>query len=120
MTETLEKPAPSKDVTLTERAVERILRLLAEDQHRGMMLRLAVAGGGCSGFQYNITFDDAKTADDRMIEQGGAKVLIDDVSWEYLRGSQLDYVEELIGSRFEVKNPNAASTCGCGTSFSIG
>ena len=120
MAETLEKPASSEDVVLTDRAVSRIVQLLSEAGHRGMMFRVAVAGGGCSGFQYNLTLDDAKTAEDRVIERDGAVVLIDDTSWEYLRGSQLDFVEELIGARFEITNPNAASTCGCGTSFSIG
>lgn len=112
--------ATGEDVTLTERAAKRISHLLGEDEHKGMMFRVAVNGGGCSGFQYAFTFDDQKTADDRVIEKDGALVLIDDVSWEYLRGSCVDYVEELIGSRFEIANPNAASTCGCGTSFSIG
>jgi iron-sulfur cluster insertion protein len=116
MAETLEK---TQDVTLTDRAVRRIAALLAQGEHRGMAFRIAVAGGGCSGFQYSFTFDDSSTADDRTIERDGARVLIDDMSWEYLRGSQVDYVEELIGSRFEIANPNAASTCGCGTSFSI-
>jgi len=110
----------TEDVTLTDRAVRRISRLLTEGEHKGMMFRVAVAGGGCSGFQYAFTFDDQKTADDRVIERGGAVVLIDEVSWDYLRGSCVDYVEELIGERFEIANPNAASTCGCGTSFSIG
>jgi iron-sulfur cluster assembly accessory protein len=121
MTEVLTpSPAASReDVTLTDRAVRRISRLLAEDEHKGMMFRVAVNGGGCSGFQYAFTFDDQKTADDRVIAHDGAVVLIDDVSWEYLRGSCVDYVEELIGSRFEIANPNAASTCGCGTSFSV-
>ena len=124
MTEVLTpSPTPAStgdDVTLTDRAVRRISGLLAEGEHRGMMFRVAVNGGGCSGFQYAFTFDDQKTADDRVIERDGAVVLIDDVSWEYLRGSCVDYVEELIGARFEIANPNAASTCGCGTSFSIG
>ena len=119
MTEILDRPTSSEDVTLTDGAVRRIAHLLGEDDHKGTMFRVAVAGGGCSGFQYSFTFDDQKTADDRMIERDGAVVLIDDISWEYLRGSQLDYVEEMIGARFEISNPNAASTCGCGTSFSI-
>jgi iron-sulfur cluster assembly accessory protein len=115
-------PSPvvsGNDVTLTERAAKRIMRLLSDGDHKGMMFRVAVNGGGCSGFQYAFTFDDQKTADDRVIQQDGAVVLIDDVSWEYLRGSCVDYVEELIGERFEIANPNAASTCGCGTSFSV-
>jgi iron-sulfur cluster insertion protein len=119
MTEILDKPASAEDVILTDRAARRIAQLLREDEHKGMMFRVAVAGGGCSGFQYAFTFDDQKTADDRIITRDGATVLIDDVSWEYLRGSCVDYVEELIGARFEIANPNAASTCGCGTSFSV-
>jgi iron-sulfur cluster assembly accessory protein len=120
MADILEKSTSSEDVVLTDRAVRRIAHLLAEGEHRGMMFRVAVAGGGCSGFKYSFTFDDQKTTDDRVIQRDGAVVLIDDVSWEYLRGSRVDYLEELIGSRFEIANPNAASTCGCGTSFSIG
>ena len=105
-------------VGLTERAARRIAEILDEEPGPAV-LRVAVTGGGCSGFQYAFTFDDQKTADDRVIQQDGAVVLIDDVSWEYLRGSCVDYVEELIGERFEIANPNAASTCGCGTSFSV-
>ena len=114
-------PAPTgEDVVLTDRAARRIAHLLADGEHKGMMFRVAVNGGGCSGFQYAFTFDDQKTADDRVIARDGAVVVIDEVSWDYLRGSCVDYVEELIGARFEIANPNAASTCGCGTSFSIG
>lgn len=120
MPDTIENTASSEQVSLTERAARRIAELLAQEAHRGAMLRIAVRGGGCSGFQYDFTFDDEKTADDRVISQSGARVVIDDTSWELLRGSRLDYVEELIGARFEITNPNAASTCGCGTSFSIG
>jgi iron-sulfur cluster insertion protein len=84
------------------------------------MLRLAVQGGGCSGFAYGFSFDDEKRADDVAIEGHGVTVLIDEVSLEYLSGSEIDYVEELVGAAFTVRNPNAASSCGCGNSFSLG
>ena len=105
-------------VTVTARAAKRIAEIIAaEDQP--MMLRLAVTGGGCSGFQYNFALDDAVADDDLVIEEGGIKVLIDSTSLEFLKGAELDYVDDLIGAAFKVNNPNAASSCGCGTSFSI-
>ena len=82
-------------------------------------LRVAVEGGGCSGFQYNFSFEDARQDDDLVIERDGAAVLVDSTSLELLKGSELDYVEEMVGSSFQVKNPNATSSCGCGNSFSV-
>jgi iron-sulfur cluster insertion protein len=84
-----------------------------------MMLRVSVSGGGCSGFQYGFTFDDARNGDDRVVEKDGVTVLIDEMSWEFLAGGEIDYVEELIGAYFTVRNPNASATCGCGTSFAV-
>ncbi|MGE0743595.1 MAG: iron-sulfur cluster insertion protein ErpA [Rhodospirillales bacterium] len=107
-------------VTLSPQAIRRIAALLNEAENRGMVMRVAVSGGGCSGFKYGFSFDDAVTADDRVIEQDGARVAIDDVSWEYLAGAEIHFAEELIGAYFTVRNPNATSTCGCGTSFSVG
>ena len=86
----------------------------------GMMMRVSVSGGGCSGFQYGFAFDDKQMDDDHVVERDGITVLIDDMSWEFVVGSELHFAEELIGSYFVMRNPNAASTCGCGTSFSIG
>ena len=83
------------------------------------MLRVGVDGGGCSGFQYSFTFESNVNNDDQVIEKQGIKVVIDNVSWEYLAGSEIGYKEELIGAYFSIENPNAASTCGCGTSFAI-
>ncbi len=83
------------------------------------MLRLAVTGGGCSGFQYNFALDDARAEDDLAIEEGGVTVLIDSTSLEFLKGAEIDYVDDLIGAAFKVNNPNATSSCGCGTSFSV-
>ena len=83
------------------------------------MLRLAVTGGGCSGFQYDFALDDAKQPDDLVLERDGATVLIDPVSLDFLKGAEIDFVDDLIGAMFKVNNPNATSSCGCGTSFAI-
>ena len=107
-------------VTLSAAAARRIVALTSAGEHAGKMLRVAVDGGGCSGFQYGFTFDDTQNDDDRAIERDGVKVLIDDVSWGFLAGAEIHYQDELIGSWFTVRNPNATSTCGCGTSFAIG
>ena len=108
-----------KKVTLSDSAVRRIREITATGDHAGMMLRVAVGGGGCSGFQYSFTFDDQINEDDHTIEKDGISVLIDEVSWDFLAGSEIGYKEELIGAYFSIENPNAASTCGCGTSFAI-
>ena len=109
-----------KAITISDSAVRRVRALAAGGEFAGMMLRVSVSGGGCSGFQYGFTFDDARNPDDRVIEKDGVTVLIDEMSWDFLAGGEIDYVEELIGAYFTVKNPNASSTCGCGTSFAIG
>ena len=82
-------------------------------------LRVAVEGGGCSGFQYTFDFADAPNADDLVLERDGAKVLIDEMSLEFIEGSEIDYANELIGAAFKINNPNATANCGCGTSFSV-
>ena len=105
-------------VVLTERAARRIAAILKEEPDK-TMLRLAVTGGGCSGFQYDFLFDDARADDDLLIERAGAVVVIDSVSLDFLKGSQIDFVEEMIGASFKVTNPNATASCGCGTSFSV-
>ena len=101
----------------TERAFERLAEIGAADE--GMALRIAVAGGGCSGFQYGFSFDEEINEDDTIIENKGASLLVDPLSYQYLVGSRVDYVEGLEGSRFIVNNPLATTTCGCGSSFSI-
>jgi len=114
------QPAPAPALlTVTDRAAKRIAELLAQPQHAGLTLRLAVSGGGCSGFAYGFSFDDEIRDDDLVIEKGGIKVLVDEVSLDYLRGSEIDYTDEMIGAAFTVHNPNAASSCGCGNSFSV-
>jgi len=105
-------------VTVTERAALRIGEILRLEP-TGTMLRVSVAGGGCSGFQYKFDTEHAKAEDDVVIERAGATVLIDPVSLNYMVGSEIDFVDDLIGSSFKINNPNATASCGCGTSFSI-
>ena len=104
--------------TVSESAAKRIAFLAAKEA-KPVMMRVAVEGGGCSGFQYNFTFEDRRNDDDLLIERNGASVVVDATSLELLKGSELDYVEEMVGSSFQVKNPNATSSCGCGNSFSV-
>jgi iron-sulfur cluster assembly accessory protein len=105
-------------VSLSDRAARRIAEIL-KDEPAPAMLRVAVNGGGCSGFQYDFSFDSARAEDDLVIEKLGATVLIDPVSLDFLKGSEIDFVDEMIGASFKVKNPNATASCGCGTSFSV-
>jgi len=104
--------------SLTDRAAERVAAIAAQ-QARPTALRVAVLAGGCSGFQYKFELAETPDAEDLVIEQGAARVLVDPVSMDLLGGSQLDYTDELMGAHFVVRNPNATSACGCGTSFSI-
>ena len=106
-------------LALTERAAKRILELVAAEAQPGLMLRVAVSGGGCSGFQYGFTLDDAVNPEDKVLEKAGAKVVIDQMSLDMLAGSEIDFVDELVGSSFAIRNPNATSSCGCGNSFAI-
>ena len=108
----------SQDVTVSERAVRKIGEIL-KGESPGAMLRVSVEGGGCSGFQYKFDIDRAKTDDDLVIARDGATVLIDAISVGYMAGSEIDFVDDLIGASFKVKNPKATAACGCGTSFSL-
>ena len=108
-----------RTISLSASAAARVAWLLEQEEQPGLMLRVSVSGGGCSGFQYGFSFDDTVNPDDRTFERDGATAVIDEVSLELLAGSEIDYVEELVGASFQVKNPNAASSCGCGASFSI-
>jgi iron-sulfur cluster insertion protein len=103
---------------LTERAAARIAEIVSAEG-REAALRVAVLAGGCSGFQYRFELDDTPQVDDLVIERGAAKVFVDPASLDLLAGSELDYTDELMGSHFAVRNPNAKSACGCGTSFSV-
>ncbi|HVO02682.1 MAG TPA: iron-sulfur cluster insertion protein ErpA [Candidatus Cybelea sp.] len=111
--------AGERQVTLTASAARRIGELIAQEGDRSLMLRLSVSGGGCSGFQYGFSFDNAKQQDDHLFERDGVKMVIDDTSLDLLAGAEVDFVEDLVGSAFQVKNPNATSSCGCGSSFSV-
>ncbi len=106
------------NVTMTERAAQRIGEIVAGEP-AGTMLRISVEGGGCSGFQYKFDLVDTQAGDDVVIAKSGAQVLIDPVSLEYLAGSEIDFVDDLIGASFKIQNPNATASCGCGTSFSL-
>jgi len=106
------------NITVTERAAHRIGEILRREP-AGTMLRVSVEGGGCSGFQYKFDMDRAQAADDLVIHRGGATVLIDQTSVGYLAGSEIDFVDDLIGAAFKINNPVATASCGCGTSFSI-
>lgn len=117
-TETETMPGLGQPITLTERAAKRIAEIVSGEAD-GVMLRVAVNGGGCSGFQYGFTLDDTRLSDDLVIEKSGATVLIDPVSVGYLGGAEIDFSNDLIGSAFKINNPNATSGCGCGTSFAI-
>jgi len=103
---------------VTERAAARIAEIVAADG-RDAALRVAVLAGGCSGFQYRFELDESRQDDDLLIERGAAKVLVDPASLDLLAGAELDFTDALMGSHFAVRNPNAKSACGCGTSFSV-
>jgi iron-sulfur cluster assembly accessory protein len=105
-------------VTMTDRAARRIEEIVAAEP-QDAMLRISVEGGGCSGFQYRFDLVGAPASDDVVIERHAAKVLIDPVSFAYLAGSEIDFVDDLIGTSFQIRNPNATASCGCGTSFSL-
>jgi iron-sulfur cluster assembly accessory protein len=105
-------------ITVSERAARRIGEILKAEPE-GTMLRVSVEGGGCSGFQYKFDMERTKADDDLVIAHDGATVLVDSVSQQYMAGSEIDFVEDLIGASFKVKNPNATASCGCGTSFAL-
>ena len=111
--------AAERRLSISPSAAERIAQLIEMEDNAALMLRVSVSGGGCSGFKYGFSLDDGTADDDRVFEGNGVKVVIDEASLELLAGSEVDFVEELGASYFAMKNPNAKSVCGCGTSFSI-
>ena len=104
------------NITISERAATQIKKILI-DEGSDSNLRISVLGGGCSGFQYSFSIDDNTMDDDIVLERDGVKVLVDPMSVEYMTGSEIDWVDDLIGSSFQIKNPNATASCGCGESF---
>ncbi len=110
-----EIPAP---LVFTENAASKVKQLIDEEGNPDLKLRVFVTGGGCSGFQYGFTFDEVVNEDDTSMERNGVTLLIDPMSFQYLAGAEIDYQEGVEGAQFVIKNPNATSTCGCGSSFS--
>ncbi|MAK93968.1 MAG: iron-sulfur cluster insertion protein ErpA [Gammaproteobacteria bacterium] len=106
-------------MTFTDNAAAKVKSLIAEEENDRLKLRVFVTGGGCSGFQYGFSFDETVNEDDTIIENNNAELLVDPLSYQYLVGAKIDYVEGLEGARFVVDNPMATTTCGCGASFSI-
>lgn len=106
-------------IDITESAIKRLSTLLKDEEDKNTKLRIYITGGGCSGFQYGFTFDSNKSDDDLIIEKESISIVVDPMSMQYLIGSVLDFQEGLEGSRFVIKNPNAKTTCGCGSSFGI-
>ena len=111
-------PAPT-GLLISDRAARQIAKIVEREGNPALNLRIAVAGGGCSGFQYGFTLDDAVNADDRVFTRDGVTVVVDEISLELLAGAEVDYVTAMIGSSFQIRNPNASSSCGCGSSFAI-
>jgi len=111
--------AEGASINISDAVVSKVGELLAEENDPNLRLRIFVTGGGCSGFQYGFSFDDTTKDDDFEVAKGEIKVLVDAMSMQYLSGAEIDYEDSLEGSRFVIRNPNASSTCGCGSSFSV-
>ena len=114
MNDMTEMPAP---LVFTDSAADKVKSLIEEEGNADLKLRVFVTGGGCSGFQYGFTFDEVVNEDDTTMERNGVTLLIDSMSYQYLAGAEIDYKEDVEGAQFVIKNPNATSTCGCGSSF---
>jgi iron-sulfur cluster insertion protein len=106
-------------LVFTDNAARKVKELIDEEKNPRLMLRVFISGGGCSGFQYGFTFDEAEQDGDTKITKGGVTMLVDPMSFQYLMGAEIDYQESLQGAQFVIKNPNAKTTCGCGSSFSV-
>ncbi|MDX8379847.1 MAG: iron-sulfur cluster insertion protein ErpA [Gallionella sp.] len=106
-------------LVFTNNAADKVKQLIEEEGNAELKLRVFVSGGGCSGFQYGFTFDEITNEDDTVLDKNGVQLLIDPMSFQYLAGAEIDYQESLEGSQFVIKNPNATTTCGCGSSFSV-
>ncbi|CAM4041666.1 iron-sulfur cluster insertion protein ErpA [Bordetella tumulicola] len=119
VTETVDLQAPPTPLIFTDSAAAKVKDLLAEEGNAELKLRVFVQGGGCSGFQYGFTFDEAVNDDDTVLDKDGVQLLVDPMSFQYLVGAEIDYKEDLEGAQFVIRNPNASTTCGCGSSFSV-
>ncbi len=116
MNATTDMPVP---LNFSDSAANKVKELIVEEGNPDLKLRVFVTGGGCSGFQYGFTFDEAQNEDDTVMEKNGVTLLIDAMSMQYMMGAEIDYTEGLEGAQFVIRNPNAVSTCGCGSSFSV-
>lgn len=115
----LSRDVPPSPINFTDSAADKVAQLIDEEGNPDLKLRVFVQGGGCSGFQYGFTFDEIVNDDDTTMEKNGVTLLIDSMSYQYLVGAEIDYKDDLEGAQFVIKNPNAQSTCGCGSSFSV-
>ena len=109
----------TQPLNFTDSAANKVLELIQEEDNNNLKLRVYITGGGCSGFQYGFTFDENTEDGDTRLEKNGVTLLIDPMSFQYLMGSEIDYVEGIEGAQFVIRNPNATTTCGCGSSFSV-
>jgi len=119
ISETVDLQSPPPALIFTDAAAEKVRDLLIDEGNPNLKLRVFVQGGGCSGFQYGFTFDEDVNEDDTTFEKNGVQLLIDPMSFQYLVGAEIDYKEDLEGAQFVIRNPNATTTCGCGSSFSV-
>ncbi len=114
MTEAIPQP-----LVFTDRAADKVKALIEEEKNPDLKLRVYITGGGCSGFQYGFSFDETQNDDDTAVQNGDVTVVVDPMSFQYLMGAEIDFEDDLQGARFIIKNPNAATTCGCGSSFAV-
>jgi len=119
VTETVDLQTPPEPIIFTEAAADKVRDLLIDEGNPDLKLRVFVQGGGCSGFQYGFTFDEDVAEDDTALQKKGVQLLVDPMSFQYLVGAEIDYKEDLEGAQFVIRNPNATTTCGCGSSFSV-
>ena len=125
MASTNASPVPTENIYFTVSAADKVAALIAEEENPALNLRVYITGGGCSGFQYGFTFDEKIQPDDTVIEQqcsngqSSVKLLVDSMSFQYLKEAEIDYVQGIQGEQFVIRNPNAQTTCGCGSSFSV-
>ncbi len=110
---------PADAIRFTDAAARKVMELIMEERNPELKLRVYISGGGCSGFQYGFTFDENTAADDIAVKKEGVTLLVDPLSFQYLAGAEVDYSENLQGAQFVIRNPNASTTCGCGSSFSV-
>jgi len=116
---TVDLQVPPTPIVFTDSAATKVKDLLIDEGNPNLKLRVFVQGGGCSGFQYGFTFDEDVNEDDTALEKNGVQLLVDPMSFQYLAGAEIDYKEDLEGAQFVIRNPNASTTCGCGSSFSV-